>query len=118
MIGSAVSLLCYSSFFRQQYEECDEQDYCFFLEDYLMLNSIDTENHTRSCERRGYCKTLVENLNGKILRKYGLTHKCGTFMTSEQTFADLCCCNYDWCNKLKVNELPIVVSGKMRKKEK
>ncbi|KAK6113013.1 hypothetical protein QQG55_49935 [Brugia pahangi] len=118
MIGSTISLLCYSSFFQQQYEECDNSDYCFFLEDYPILDPTDTQNHTRSCERRGYCKTLVENLNGKILTKYGLTHKCGTFMANEKTYADLCCCNYNWCNRLKVNELPLVMDSKKMKRNR
>uniref|UniRef100_A0A915PZ67 Uncharacterized protein n=1 Tax=Setaria digitata TaxID=48799 RepID=A0A915PZ67_9BILA len=84
-----------------------------------MLRPTSTENHTRSCERKGYCKTLVENLEGKFLTKYGLVHKCGTFMTTEETYSDLCCCNYDWCNKLKVNELPAMSNeGMGKKKEK
>ncbi|EFO13807.1 hypothetical protein LOAG_14721 [Loa loa] len=112
MISATVSLLCYSSYYQQQYDECDNGNYCFFLEDYSMHNPINTQNHTRGCEQRGHCKTLVENLSGKILTKYGLTHKCGTFMTTATTFADLCCCNYDWCNRLKFNELPIVMDGK------
>lgn len=58
MIGSTASLFCYSSFLQQQYEKCDKGDYCFFLEDYPMLNPTDTQNHTRSCERRGYCKVI------------------------------------------------------------
>lgn len=57
-------------------------------------------------------QTLVEKLKGKILIKYGLKHKCGTFMATEKTYADLCCCNYDWCNKLKVNESPVIMDGK------
>ncbi|MCP9265235.1 Cleavage and polyadenylation specificity factor subunit 2 [Dirofilaria immitis] len=79
-----------------------------FLEDYSMLNPTDTQNHTRGCERKGHCKTLIENLNGRIMMKYGLRHKCGTFMITDRSYSDLCCCNYDWCNKLKVNELPII----------
>ncbi|VDK78864.1 unnamed protein product [Litomosoides sigmodontis] len=115
MIGLTTGLLCYSSFFQQQYEECGGGDYCFFLEDYSMLDPTNKKNHTRSCERKGYCKTLVENLNGKILTKYGLTHKCGTFMATEETYTDLCCCNYDWCNKLIANELPIVMDREKKK---
>lgn len=57
MIRSTGSLLCYSSFFQQHYEQCDSDgDYCFFLEDYAIHNPTITANHTRSCERRGYCK--------------------------------------------------------------
>ncbi|KAM3727855.1 Bone morphogenetic protein receptor type-1B [Dirofilaria immitis] len=108
MIERTISLLCYSNFFKQQYEECNTGDYCFFLEDYSMLNPTDTQNHTRGCERKGHCKTLIENLNGRIMMKYGLRHKCGTFMITDRSYSDLCCCNYDWCNKLKVNELPII----------
>ncbi|KAM3727854.1 Thiamine-phosphate synthase [Dirofilaria immitis] len=56
MIERTISLLCYSNFFKQQYEECNTGDYCFFLEDYSMLNPTDTQNHTRGCERKGHCK--------------------------------------------------------------
>lgn len=48
-------------------------------------------------------------MGGKILTKYGLSHRCATFMANEETYTDLCCCSYDWCNKLVVNELPVVM---------
>ncbi|OZC05667.1 hypothetical protein X798_07358, partial [Onchocerca flexuosa] len=68
LIAPTVTLLCYSSFFKQQYEECSKEDYCFFLEDYSVLNPTDTQNHTRSCERKGYCRVNelpIIAVNGK-----------------------------------------------------
>ncbi|VDM96390.1 unnamed protein product [Thelazia callipaeda] len=112
------SLVCYSSYFDEQYEICGASDFCFLLEDYSLETPSETRDHQRSCERRGYCKTLIENLKGKFLNKYGLRHKCGTFMVNDTTYTDLCCCSYDWCNKLKINELPIAVDrGKGRELE-
>lgn len=57
MIGWTIGLLCYSNSYQQQYEECDE-DYCFFLEDYPILDPADIKNQTRSCDRKGYCRVI------------------------------------------------------------
>lgn len=118
ILRPVICLLCYSSYFTEKYEECEETNYCFLLEDYSAFNATEIGNQSRSCERRGFCKMLMENLKGKILTKYGLTHKCGTFQANRSTFTDLCCCNFDWCNKLKVKEPPILQGSKDRKMKK
>ncbi|VDN40956.1 unnamed protein product [Gongylonema pulchrum] len=116
LLQPVIGLLCYSDFVEQQYQECDS-DYCYLMEEFPVGNPTYILNRMRSCQRGDLCLQVIGRMtNTKLTAKHGSVHKCTTFATiGNRTHIDFCCCNFDWCNRVRTDEQPVLLEAKENK---